>query len=678
MLAATVNNKQQRRAEGRANPEAILAKLISIYVEVIINIKKVIISLFLSQAIYLQLALANSNSIKIPDVTVTSTQTISNVTTPSNVVVITQQQIAAVGAKSLSELLATQSILQLSNASGDNSQTIISMRGFGDNAAANSLILVDGFRLANPDLTAPDLSSILLPDIERIEIISGSQGTLFGDQVVGGVINIITRKPKKFMARLLSGYGSYNQQLYQAYFADMCTNGLGYQISGAINKTNNYRAHNDQENNNVNARVFYEYKNGSLFAKYQHYINNLLYPGSLTAQQFRDNPQQSFINSNFRDSRTTVYETSLKQFLNKQWAWTTNFVHRYTDASGYVFQRFNQGFTINGLESRLIGNIYQQTITVGAYLENDWYQSTTTNFSNHAHLTQYNIFLQNVAHLTSKLDLILGLRKAIQSNFIALSENNSLNFTDSALVTEQGINYQLNPAWRLYLRRDGNFRFPKANESTWVVTGTDHLDAQTGVSYEGGAEWQQARKNFRLSLYHLRLNHEIAFDSTQTMTQPFGANRNLDLTIRNGVIISSSYPLCSRWDINGQYSYVDAHFAGGQYKNNTIPGVVNQSATIAAFYQLTTGTKLYAQEMYVSSRFASNDDANVAGKLSGYWLSNLGLAYDYKAIKLNFRINNLFNRAYSLYTVYDPSSGGLAYYPATGRNFLLTIGINIG
>ena len=613
-------------------------------------LKKITITLFLSQFFSSAFAVADSSTIKIPDVSVTKTT--SNITTPSNNIVITHQQIAASGVKTLAELLATQSILQLTNASGDNSQAIISMRGFGDNAASNSLILVDGFRLANPDLSAPDLNSVLLPDIERIEIIPGSQGVLFGDQAVGGVVNIITRKPKKLTANVLVGYGSYNQNLYQFYLAGKFNNGLSYQLSSSTNDTDNFRNHNEQNNKNINVRFIYDYKNGFIFTKFQRIINNLLYPGPLTAEQFHTNPQQSFNINNFRNSRTSITQAGFKHYLNFNWTWITQFAHQQTDATGYVVQPYNQSFTINNLDTRLTGDIYRQTFTIGGYLENDRYQSTGISFANHAHVKQYNIFAQDVIHLTNKLDVTLGARKAIQQNILNNNTQITSLFTNSALVTEQGLSYQIDSDWRIYLRRDGNFRFPKTNESAWVTSGTNHLDAQIGISYESGIEWQRGHKNLKLSIYQLRLNNEIAFDPTQTATQPFGANRNLGPTLRNGIIISGNYPLLRNWEINTQYSYVDAHFANGNYKNNNIPGVAKQAATIAMFYQLNDNSKIYAQQMYIGKRYASDDDANIAGKLGGYWLTNFGFNYEYKVLNVNFRINNLFNRMYSLFTNY--------------------------
>jgi outer membrane receptor for ferrienterochelin and colicin len=121
----------------------------------------------------------------------------------------------------LSEFLnQEQSVVRLANNSGDTSQTALSLRGFGDNAAANSLILVDGFPLINSSLLAPNFNSIPLSDIERIEISQGSEGSLWGNQAVGGVVNIITKHPKKFNFNSIISTGSYNSHYDNIFIAN--------------------------------------------------------------------------------------------------------------------------------------------------------------------------------------------------------------------------------------------------------------------------------------------------------------------------------------------------------------------------------------------------------------------------------------------------------------------------
>uniref|UniRef100_UPI003563F37F TonB-dependent receptor plug domain-containing protein n=1 Tax=Neptunomonas sp. TaxID=1971898 RepID=UPI003563F37F len=108
--------------------------------------------------------------------------------------VITRQQISASGASNVFEALRSSGAVQITqNYTGNSNGGVVSMRGFGENTSQNVLILVNGRPLNNPTLEAPDLSIISLNNVERIEVLQGSAGVLYGQNAVGGVINIITR-----------------------------------------------------------------------------------------------------------------------------------------------------------------------------------------------------------------------------------------------------------------------------------------------------------------------------------------------------------------------------------------------------------------------------------------------------------------------------------------------------
>ncbi len=98
----------------------------------------------------------------------------------ANVNVIDSYDIEKSGATNLTELLRGRSGIQVSDS---NSGPVFAMRGFsGSQAANNTLILVDGRRLNNIDIAAPSISAIPLNQIERVELLSGSAGVLYGDQ----------------------------------------------------------------------------------------------------------------------------------------------------------------------------------------------------------------------------------------------------------------------------------------------------------------------------------------------------------------------------------------------------------------------------------------------------------------------------------------------------------------
>ena len=136
----------------------------------------------------------------------------STVTIPATINIISRQEIEASGASNVSEVLRNQGGIYLTDFFGAGTHSSVAMRGFSSStAASNTLVIVDGRRLNNIDLSAPDLNSISIKDIERIEIIQGSAGTLYGDQAVGGVINIITKVPEQARKEIQLSAGSYDR-----------------------------------------------------------------------------------------------------------------------------------------------------------------------------------------------------------------------------------------------------------------------------------------------------------------------------------------------------------------------------------------------------------------------------------------------------------------------------------
>ncbi|GGB08013.1 TonB-dependent receptor plug domain-containing protein [Puia dinghuensis] len=125
--------------------------------------------------------------------------------------VITREQLEKSGGKQLTEILNTQAgvvVLGAQNTPGTNQD--IYLQGAD---AGKTLILIDGIPAYDPSgvTTAFDLNLINTDEVERIEILKGSQSTLYGSDAVAGVINIITKKGggKPINASVSGAGGSY-------------------------------------------------------------------------------------------------------------------------------------------------------------------------------------------------------------------------------------------------------------------------------------------------------------------------------------------------------------------------------------------------------------------------------------------------------------------------------------
>ncbi len=112
----------------------------------------------------------------------------------SAVQLITREDIRRSGATSIPEALRLAPNLQVAQANA--SQWAISARGFNNVLANKLLVLIDGRTVYTPLYAGVfwDVQDTLLEDIDRIEVISGPGGTLWGANAVNGVINIVTRR----------------------------------------------------------------------------------------------------------------------------------------------------------------------------------------------------------------------------------------------------------------------------------------------------------------------------------------------------------------------------------------------------------------------------------------------------------------------------------------------------
>ena len=114
---------------------------------------------------------------------------------PANVSVISAADIEASVARNIPDLLRAEAGLHVNDITGNGQTYTVDIRGFGETAGLNTLVLVDGRRITSADLSGTDWTVIPLDRVDRIEIIRGSRSSvIYGDNASGGVINIITRE----------------------------------------------------------------------------------------------------------------------------------------------------------------------------------------------------------------------------------------------------------------------------------------------------------------------------------------------------------------------------------------------------------------------------------------------------------------------------------------------------
>jgi iron complex outermembrane receptor protein len=146
--------------------------------------------------------------------------------TPASLYVITRDDIRRSGANTIPEILRLAPNLHVARA--DAAQYAISARGFNNTLANKLLVLMDGRTLYTPLFSGVFWEGVeaFIPDIERIEVISGPGATLWGANAVNGVINIITSRAKDAQGTLVyAGGGNEDREAGLRYGGELPSGG---------------------------------------------------------------------------------------------------------------------------------------------------------------------------------------------------------------------------------------------------------------------------------------------------------------------------------------------------------------------------------------------------------------------------------------------------------------------
>jgi iron complex outermembrane receptor protein len=584
---------------------------------------------------------------------------------------ISQSDIKIAGNSNFTQILQNNGGLQLLNITGNNSRTGISMRGFGANATSNTLLLLNGVPITNPDLAPPDLNAIPIEDIEQVEIIAGSESVLYGDQAVGGVVNVITQSQPTPTSSISCNTGSYRQRYCVANMSHDIPHGQA-NLRLARFSSDNYRAHSQNEQNNLFGQIYIGHARGNDRFYYRLEKENMLYPGALTRTQVRQNRRQASNSTDFFTNWNGILHFQDIHRINHLWQTQIDIVRRQMSGNGVLGSRFTQTRTTNYLKPQLKSILLEKSkLTTGTELQVDQYRLNSLYGLTNEAQQKVSLFFLIDHPFNSQWQTTAGARAAqLQSNLTnTTTKDTNVN---RALATTIGLQRIITTFSTFYLRRAESFRFPKADENA-ASNNQNGLRTQRGVAYETGIHYDKATYSAELDLYQLNLRDEIAFDPFQTAETPFGSNRNLAPTLRRGLNLSTKWRINNRLQLGAQYHYVNARFQSGVNSGNRIPLVAENMAQLSADYSIKEDFHLFLESVYTGNQYAANDDANMAGKIGGYMLHHLHLNYTQRNLTASLRINNLFNRYYYFYVVTQPGAPDEYFYPAPTRNCIFTV-----
>lgn len=640
---------------------------------------------------------AQEKEVTLEGVVVTGTRDVQEIRKiPANVTVITGEEIQRSYAQTTVDLLRSQPGVVVNDLRGTGKNVFMDIRGFGEIGPLNVLVLVDGRRVNEIDLSAVDWSQIPLEQIERIEILRGSGSVPYGDNAVAGVINIITKRPQKplsFEAGISGGSYHYNNE-------NASVSGKWGPFSGILNAgyhaTEGYRDNGFLRAKDLGGKLVYDMNEDLSF----HFSGNLHkddtgLPGSLTKEQIDTLGRRATVAPDDSAETDDGYGAlGLKARFGELGRVEAELSYRHREVSTFLFDPLSQpsfddrrnlttwSFTPRYILEKPVWN-HAHKLTLGV----DLYKSDSVVFSNSA----FSDPPQNQSEVTKKSTGVYLLDEfSILENFILslgyrhewvtfdLSQETP-SFDDKVNDNKPAWNVGLDYFWSkkssAFLSVKRSFRFPVTDEliefifdpinffQVTEVRVNTAIETQTGLHYEAGIrhafnDWVEGNVTF----FQIDTEDEIFFNPVTFH------NENYPETRRQGVEAGATFRPIDWLSLWGNYSYVRARLREGPFSGKDIPFVPSHKAAAGADIHLGKGFLFNTRFIFIGSRYLVSDFENSTDKLDKFYTVDARLSYAYKGLKAFVGVNNLFNQKY--YEFGSLVSGIQYFSPSPERNWL--------
>ncbi len=615
-----------------------------------------------------------------------------------SVTVIDEDRIKKSGARTIPELLKGEVGIDVRNYLGNAKSAQVDIRGFGETAGSNTLVLIDGRRVNQIDQSGVDWAQVNVDSIKSIEIVRGSQTVLYGDNAVGGVINIITKDGEGKKPEV--GYGlKFGTFDYAAYniFAQGGHKFLDYYFDFTQSSTDGYRTNNAVETIDYTGSVTVRPADG-LKLKFNGGYHRDWYgmpgalrqtdlerlgPGGSTFPNDRSKTEDGYImfgtdishDGNFGD---VVLSNDLIARSRR-----TATISYWTGGN----TEFNNHIKTLGITPKItvISEILKMMnrVIVGT----DIYLDRDEILSGQGPKDLVNIDKKSCGVYATDM---LALTPALSVNGGARMEWVKYTFDQQTVLTgrskkspseyscDAGLNYKYNDTSSMYTNYSRSVRFPAVDDwyssmyPSWggIIGGGLNLDLepQIGNTYEVGIKDNTLKQlSMRASFYIIDLKHEIFYNPVTW------ANSIYDRTMRQGVEVETHvYPIESL-DTFLKYTYEKAFFVGGSFNGNEIPMVPRYKISGGVSYTLMDCFNVtYALNFVGSRRFISDQNA-IAAKLGSYITQDVKISYNKYGLEILAALNNIADERYSEYGVTNAAGRILSYYPSPGRNFVFGV-----
>jgi len=641
---------------------------------------------------------AQEETIKVGEVVVTASrykETLSSVPAYTNV--ITEDTINNSTASNIPDLLRSSAGLHVNDVAGNKRNMTVDIRGFGETAGMNTLVLVDGRPVNQADLSGTDWSQIPLDRVNKIEIIRGGQASiLYGDNATGGVINIITKEGDTLQYGAGVTAGSYTSFKENVYISNS-TDKLSYSLTGSQFFSDGYRDNSETEAKDLGMNLnFYptDFVKLNFSAGYHNDETGL--PGALKESDFAAGASRTDTTNPDDFSEVKDYYFKGGPEIYFQGDSFIKFDASFRKRTSRTFASFVGGTFMGDTEIKttslnpqiLLKNKIGEamnTLTLGYdYREAKEDILNDSSFSGQATFDldkkSYGYYVHDEIKLVENLILSGGYRHD-KAEFSFRPSTPDKTTMDEDLFTG-GLNYNFHKQSYAYFSYAKSFRYPVLDELFNFITNTidTTLTPQTSNDYEIGLRHYFMKASYaQINLFRIDTDDEIFYNPSGG-SFGFGANENMDgMTRRDGVEFAMSLQPVEWILLNGSYTYIDASVKGGQYKDKDIPNVPKHKASLNSVLSLGNGVTIALNGVYIGTRPFISDFTNSFKQQKDYFILNSKLKYQMKRITAFVDLNNLTNKEYSEFGTLSLFSSPVesALYPSPKFNMLFGVSVEI-
>jgi iron complex outermembrane receptor protein len=549
----------------------------------------------------------------------------------------------------------------------------LDLRGFGTNSSQNLVILVDGVRMNENELAGAILSSIPVDTVERIEITRGGSSVLYGEGATGGVINIFTRRGTEqgYHGSVALEGGQFDQHDARAALRHGA-GPLSFDLAAAHQATDNDRQNSEFRQKTISGGVLWAQDATRLGLRVESARQKSRLPGSLTLDQFNQDPHQTNTPNDFGNlDSDRIMAFAEHRIGNLELA--AELSHREREVlSHYDFSGFISEATYTSRQTQFSPRLRQIARTNGLLNEFvagvdlvRWERDTT--FGSNASQDSKAVYARDELRFGGARNARLAFG-ARHERFEKEEANTSLGVPDgeqsqNAWSLEGSIDPLANVT--VHAKAGRSYRLPNADENGFR-SALNLLDVQTSRDLELGVTVGDKARQVSARVFRHRLRNEIFYDPTEGM---FGANTNLDPTRRQGVELDAQADLGASLRLTGHVQHVKAEFTDGPNAGREMVLVPKNVVTARLAWLPGNGQSADIGAQYVSNQRYGDDFANSCNaRIPSYTTFDARYAIKLGAWEVAVNGLNLTDRQY-FSQAFNCRAG---IYPSDGRQLKLS------